>query len=204
MFPEEVSFFSLSVPFQKGKLGALLQPCVSFSCKHTAEYSHDADVAPNTITTDLRSLPNSQLGTHADHDPLFFLKKKKKKEIRHACCVPSNFAGVLAFGSQNISRFSVFLFYTYLLRYTIRTPRAMNPYADSDTTHGLLSPASFSRCQSRAPRRRPAGSHHVQQTCKECHRFSLIDLGLWWTLKTTPLHCRTQWLNGASCFFPFY
>jgi hypothetical protein len=81
MFPEEVSFFSLSVPFQKGKLGALLQPCVSFSCKHTAEYSHDADVAPNTITTDLRSLPNSQLGTHADHDPLFFLKKKRKKKF---------------------------------------------------------------------------------------------------------------------------
>lgn len=104
--------------------------------------------------------------------------------------MPSNFAGVLAFGSQNISRFSVFLFYTYLLRYTIRTPRAMNPYADSDTTHGLLSPASFSRCQSRAPRRRPAGSHHVQQTCKECQRLSLIDPGLWWTLKTTPLHCR--------------
>lgn len=66
----------------------------------------------------------------------------------------------------------------------------MNPYADSDTTHGLLSPASFSRCQSRAPRRRPAGSHHVQQTCKECQRLSLIDPGLWWTLKTTPLHCR--------------
>jgi hypothetical protein len=148
MFPEEVSVF-LSLSRSQGKLCALLQPCVSFSCKHTAEYSHDADVAPNTITTDLRSLPNSQLGTHADHDPLFFFFFKNLKQIRHACCVQSNFAGGLVWGcspagppharaktTRSYIRFSVFLFYTYLLRYTIRTPRAMNPYADSDTTHG--------------------------------------------------------------------